>query len=207
MVMQTPRVGNENHNPEDYEIWLGPYLGTRAVDDEQLTLALASGLTIDECHDRLLDAECLLFETSDDVSWAQGWQDAVIAIEWLDSDGNRRDEETELFYGDLRELADDRRQELRRGCYSASLITGVPELDEIVYSNTLGRCDCLTAGMLFLQDEHNDYSEIASVLRSTTDRQELRELAARQQAIETSHVLHPIWTPYGYVRHDQIGGI
>ena len=207
MVMQTPRVGNENHNPEYYEIWLGPYLGTRAVDDEQLTLALASGLTIDECHDRLLDAECLLFETYDDVSWAQGWQDAVIAIEWLDSDGNRRDEETELFYGDLRELADDRRQELRRGCYSASLITGVPELDEIVYSNTLGRCDCLTAGMLFLQDEHNDYSEIASVLRSTTDRQELRELAARQQAIETSHVLHPIWTPYGYVRHDQIGGI
>jgi hypothetical protein len=35
--------------------------------------------------------------------------------------------------------------------------------------------------MLFLQDEHNDYSEIASVLRSTTDRQELRELAARQR--------------------------
>ena len=207
MVMQTPRVGNENHNPEYYEIWLGPYLGTRAVTDEQLTLALASGLTIDECHDRLLDAECLLFETYDDVSWAQGWQDAVIAIEWLDSDENRRDEETELFYGDLRELADDRRQELRRGCYSASLTTGVPELDEIVYSNTLGRCNGLSAGMWFVRDESNDWAEIASVLRSTTDRQELRELAARQQAIETSQVRHPIWTPYGYVRHDQIGSI
>ena len=60
----------------------------------------------------------------------------------------------------------------------------MPELDEIVYSNTLGRCDCLTSGMLFLQDEHNDYSEIASVLRSTTDRQELRELAARQREEE-----------------------
>lgn len=180
MIMKTPRVGNEKHDA-DYYVWLGPYLRTRAVSDDQFTLALASGLTIDECHDRLLDAECLLSETYDDVSWAQGWQDAVIAIEWLDSDENRRDEDTELFYGDLRELADDRRQELRRGCYSASLITGTPELDEIVYSNTLGRCNCLSAGMWFVRDEHNDYCEIASVLRSTTDTKELRELAARQR--------------------------
>jgi hypothetical protein len=197
-------------NPEhdaDYYVWLGPYLRTGDVTDEQLTLALASGLSVRECHHRLLDAECLLFEAYDYVSCAQGWQDAVIAIEWLDSDENRRDEETELFYGHLRELADDRRQGLRQACFATALITGTPEVDAIAYSNTLGRVDCLAAGMLFARNEGNDYSEIASVLRSTFDMKELRELAARQQAIEISQMLYPIWTPYGYVRHDQIGSI
>jgi hypothetical protein len=200
MIMKTPEMGNENYDA-DYYVWLMPY--NRVVSDEQFTQALAGGLSVHECHDRLLDAECRLFETHNHAAWERGWIDAVDKIAWLTSPANAE----ELGIADLLELADDRRQELRRGCYSASLITGVPELDEIVYSNTLGRCDCCEAGMMFVADQHNDWDEIASVLKSTTDRKELRELAARQEAIETNQILRSIWTPFGYVRPDQMRSI
>ena len=175
MIMQCPGVGNEDF--EHREICLGPYLGTRAVDDDQIQQALVSGLSVHECHDRLLDAECLLFESFDHAAWAQGWQTACSAIAWLTGPANSE----ELGIADLLEMAEDKRQELRRGCYATSLTTGLPELDEIVYSNTLGRCDCCEAGMMFVADQHNDWAQIASVLKSTTDTKELRELATRQR--------------------------
>jgi hypothetical protein len=207
MITQGPLTGNEDSEFEHHEICLGPYLGTRAVDDDQIQQALVSGLSVRECRDRLLDAEIMLHEAHDARAWERGWLDAVDKIAWLDSDENRRDEDTELFYGDLLELAEDSHKDLRRGCYASALASGSPALDVVAFLNTLGRVDCLAAGMLFARNEGNDYSEIASVLRSTFDMKELRELAARQQAIEISQMLYPIWTPYGYVRHDQIGSI
>jgi len=61
--------------------------------------------------------------------------------------------------------------------------------------------------MWFMADENNDYVEIASILRSTNDRKELREIAARQQAVDAAQTLRPIWTPFGYIRHDQLRSI
>ena len=203
MITQGPLTGNEDSEFEHHEICLGPYLGTRAVDDDQIQQALVSGLSVRECHDRLLNAECLLFESFDHAAWAQGWQTACIAIEWLATPANTED----IGIADLLEMADDRRQELRRRCYAAALTTGTPELDEIVYSNTLGRVGCYEAGMMFVVDEHNNWAKIASVLKSTIDRKELRELEARQEAIKTNQILQSIWTPFGYIRPDQMRSI
>ena len=171
--MKTPEMGNENHDA-DYYVWLMPY--NRVVSDDQFTQALASGLSVHECHDRLLDAECLLFESHNHAAWERGWFDAVDAITWLTSPANSE----ELGIADLLEMADDRRQELRRGCYASSLTTGTPEVDVVIYSDTIGKCDCCKAGMLFVRDEGNDWPEIAGILRSKTDRKELREIAAQR---------------------------
>lgn len=185
----------------DYHTWLMPY--SHVVTDEQFLQALTGGLTVLECHNRLLNAECLLYKPYSEDAWQQGWLDAVDAITWLTTPENS----DELGIADLLEIADDKRQELRRRCYSTALATGSPELDEIQYSSNGGRCDCLDAGMMFVLDEDNEWSEIADILRKTTDRQELRELVVRQQAIHTNQMLRSIWTPFGYVRHDQIGSI
>jgi hypothetical protein len=179
MITQSPHSGNENHDAEYYEIWLGPYLGNRAVNDDQLQQALDSGLTVRESHDRLEDAECLLMTAYDLAAWDRGWFEAIDVIRWLDSDENRRDEDTELFYGDLREFADDIYQELRRGCYSSSLTTGAPVLDVPLYSTACGRCSCLDAGMIF--PDQTDNSELADILGSTTDLKELQQIAAQQR--------------------------
>ncbi len=203
MITQGPLTGNEDSESEHHKICLGPYLGTRAVDDDQIQQALASGLSVHECHDRLLNAECLLFESFDYAAWAQGWQTARSAIEWLATPANSE----ELGIADLLEMADDRRQELRRGCYASSLTTGTPEVDVVIYSETIGKCDCCKAGMLFVVDEHNNWAKIASMLKSTIDRKELRELEARQEAIKTNQMLQSIWTPFGYIRPDQMRGI
>ncbi len=205
MITKTPHIGNEKYDVEHYEVWLGPYVGNRAVTDDQLQQAFTSGLTVTECHSRLLDAECTLTTAYDHQAWQQGWSEAVEAIRGLDSDENRRDEDTELFYCDLREFAYDIYQELRRGCYSSSITTGAPVLDVPLYSTACGRCSCLDAGIIF--PDETDNSELAEILGSTTDLKELREIAAQQKAVITAQMLNPIWTPYGYIRHDQIGGI
>jgi len=177
MIMQAPTMGNENFDDEYREIHLGPYLGTRAVTQEQVTQALASGLSVDECHDRLLDAECLLMTSHNAAAWQRGWTEAVEAITWLSTPENS----DEIGLADLLEFAEDRHQELRRECYDTALTTGTPALDEITYSNTIGRVECCTAGMWFVVDEGNDWCEIASVLKSTTDLKELKSKADRKR--------------------------
>ena len=176
MITQGPLTGNEDSESEHHEICLGPYLGTRAVDDDQIQQALVSGLSVRECHDRLLSAECRLFELFDHAAWAQGWQTACSDIEWLATPANTED----IGIADLLEMAEDRRQELRCGCYASYLTTGTPEVDVVIYSETIGKCDCCKAGMLFVRDEGNDWPEIAGILRSKTDRKELREIAAQR---------------------------
>lgn len=175
MIMQAPMMGNKILDEEHFEIWLGPYIGTRAITTEQATQTIASGVSLEECHDRLLDAECLLMTTHNPKAWQRGWMDAVNAITWLDTPENSN----ELGLSDLLEFAEDRHQELRRECYATALTTGTLALDEITFSNTIGRVDCCTAGMWFVTADENDWREIASVLRSTTDRRELLQKAER----------------------------
>jgi hypothetical protein len=174
MVMQRPRVGNKNHDA-GYYTWLMPY--SRVVTDDQITQALASGLSVRECHDRLLDAEVLLFETYDHSAMEQGWKAACDAIAGLSTSANV----DKMGLVGLQELADEKRRVLLRGCYASSLTTGTPELDVVIYSDTIGQGDCCKAGMLFVVNEGNDWAEIANVLRSTTDLKELREQAAKQR--------------------------
>jgi hypothetical protein len=202
MITQSPHSGNENYDVEYYEVWLGPYLGNRAVNDDQLQQALDSGLTVRESHDRLEDAECLLMTAYDLEAWKRGWFEAVDVIRWLDSDENRRDEDTELFYGDLREFADDIYQQLRRGCYSSSLTTGAPVLDVPLYSTACGRCDCLNAGKLF--DDGLSNTEIAGILRSTNDIKELKTIAAQHKAVEAYQCRYSTWTPFGIITEEQL---
>ena len=177
MIMQAPTMGNENFDEEYFQIWLGPYIGTRAITTEQATQTIASGVSLETCHDRLLDAECLLMTTHDPKAWQRGWLDGVNAITWLATPENS----DELGIADLLEIAEDRHQELRRECYATALTTGTPALDEITYSNTIGRVECCTAGMLFVVDEGNDWREIASVLKSTTDLKELKSKADKKR--------------------------
>lgn len=189
MITQSPTTGNGNHDA-DYYTWLMPY--NRVITDSQISLALASGLTVKDCHSRLLDAECTLLTTYDHPSWQQGWQDAVTAVRWLDSHENQAQGDDQLFYGDLRGLAEELERGLRHECYAAALTTGEPSLDTVTYSNTLGRCDCLTAGLMFVADEDNDYSEVASILAGTTDLRELRRLAAEHREdsyLESQHLI------------------
>jgi hypothetical protein len=177
MVKKSPQDGNEKRNDAYRKTMLGPYLGTRVVSHDQITQALASGLSVRECHDRLQDAEVLLFETYDHSAREQGWKAACDAIAGLSTSANV----DELGLVGLQELADEKRRGFRRGCYASSLTTGTPELDVVIYSDIIGQGDCCKVGRLFVVNEGNDWAEIASVLRSTTDLKEWREQATKQR--------------------------
>lgn len=211
-----------------YSLHLRPYVATRAITDDQIREAIAAGITTDEIRNRLVSAECAIYDSFVATSWESGWHSAVDSIATIgrdDDDTGFDDDDT--GFGGLLEAAENRRQTLRQACYTGFLngsvttwptqvlwrceteLQGPEWTGQAAYSFCCGEADCLTDAMLFVGDryEENDWLEIASVLKSTTDRTELRELAARQRAIDAAQTLHGIWTPYGYVRHDQIGGI
>ena len=204
MVTQAPDSGNEKskHAAAYRECWLGPYLGTRVVDDEQIDAALASGLSVRKIENRLLQAEVHIFEGYDAVAWQNGWLAACDAIAWLDTPAN-----FDLNLADGKEIVDERRQTLRRQCYAAALATGTPELDIAAYSDACARCECCRCAMLFADDDSLSCEDIADILRRTQDFTELRAIAKRRQALMTQQMLVPTWTPHGFVSNQQWGGI
>lgn len=179
---------------------LQPY--TRAVTTDQITQALAGGLSVKECTSRLHDAESVLYEAHNPTAWQRGWSEAVDAIRWLDSDENQNRGDDQTFYGDLRQFADEQYNEIRQGCYSSSLVTGEPVIDVPVYRTACGRCDCLDAGMWF--DDGLSNTEIAGILRSTNDIKELKTIAAQHKAVEAYQCLYSTWTPFGIITEEQL---
>lgn len=197
MIQARALVGKHN---SDLSHPLAPYLGTRAVNADQISQALASGLTVEEIHDRLLDAEIELATAYDPDAYQRGWLTACDAIVWLGTPDN----EDDINFADLKELADDRYQSARRSCYAAALTNGSPALNVDTYSDTLGRVDCCECGLWFVCDSSNNWTELAGIMRSTSDRRELRAMAGREQARIAVQAMRPIWTPYGNLTADQL---
>ncbi len=192
MIPTGPSRGNKNSQHEKREIRFSPYVGTRAVTKDQITQALARGLTVDEIHHRFLDAECLLMTAHDPLGWDCGWLAICDGLEWCDTPANV--DESGLTEGLKASKA--RYQSIRQSCYAAALSTGTPDLDVVAYSDACGRVDCCECGMWFMHDRDNDWTEMAGILRKTRDRRELWELAMRLQAIAIAQQLMPIWTPF-----------
>jgi len=209
-----------------YACWLFPYVGTRAVTDEQLRVALLSGLDVMEIHNRLLEAEgdlyYLLTEDSDawDTRWNEarqaGWLEACTKIAWLDGPENPiADFENFTVLAHLEDIADLEVRDLRRRCY-ARYLACIDDLHEPAVmirrkdffanlSNWRGRSACIEAAWLFVEDNYDDtdFVEVAALLKTTDDIAELRAIAGRRKAIEAKQAVSPIWTPFGYMTADE----
>lgn len=156
---------------------LAPYIGTRAVTREQIAAAVSAGLTIEQIEDRLIDAECELAFAFDHEAWKAGWRQGVNAIRWLESDANTDDIGVADLLADAREL----QQRQRREHYRQVLTEAPASLDVARYSNTLGRIDCCRSAMQFVDVNTGDWLEIAEIVASSSDRQDLQAIATERR--------------------------
>jgi len=188
-----------------YLTWLMPY--SRIVSDEQFRAALLSGLDVKEIRDRLLECECSLASAHDPEAWQRGWDNACQIIAWLDGPENPiSDYENWTVLAHLEDIADERVQELRKACYAAFL-DGDEWNDSATLIDWQARSKCITAAWLFVEDDYDDtdFVEVAALLKTTDDIDELRAVAGRRKAIEAKQAVSPIWTPFGYMTADEFG--
>lgn len=175
---------------------LPAYIGRRAITVEDIRSAMEAGATDEQIVDRLTEAECRLSFTHNEPAWREGWKSAVRAVRWLTSDANT----DEIGLADLLEQVTREKRRQRRHCYQTAVLTGTPELDEVQWSTTAGRCDCCSAGMLMVEDTDNDWEEIAEVLSKTFEGSEVITIAAKRKAQDAFHAFQNTrWTPFGYI--------
>jgi hypothetical protein len=178
MIQGTSQRSTAEVSKDDWltrEVWLGPYIGTRAVTDEQIDKALADGLTVSEIHDRLLDAECCLVALDWDA-YGIGWLAATNDI--ANVDYSAEDPET---IGDLAQQAEERVGELRCQCY-ASTLNGIDWQGLTNISHWRGRADCCEYGCRYIQvDDHITDFDLAMMLRTHTGPQQMRPLIAEAE--------------------------
>lgn len=168
MIQATPLPSTTKDDDWIREVWLGQYIGTRAVTDEQIDQALTDGLTVLEIHDRLLDAECAVMPLAWDAdAYTCGWLAAADDIAGLTDDAT---------IGDLADCARGDHDELRRRCYAIHL-AGDDWIGLADVSWSAGRADCCDDGCRYIRvDDDITDVDLAMMLRTHTCHEQMRPL-------------------------------